>query len=210
MLSHFSHVWLRNSMDCTCQAPLSMGLSRQEYWSELPFPPPGDLPGSGIEPGLLHCRQIVDHSEPPGKPFSTFQLSCCCFRGWPFVAAGCVQPAALHWPQLSSSQLQPSLGDLQQQPRPEPVTWGLCAFLPPWRWLTASDWVIWEIQRPTPCVRDGNEWLYDSASPRSLAHLPSGDQAEARLSPNLHLCLASLPILFYFYTVPLVSWDPFP
>ena len=31
------------------QAPLSMGFSRQEYWSELPFPPPGDLPDSGIE-----------------------------------------------------------------------------------------------------------------------------------------------------------------
>ena len=33
-----------------CQALLSMGFSRQEYWSGLPFPPPGDLPNSGIEP----------------------------------------------------------------------------------------------------------------------------------------------------------------
>ena len=33
------------------QAPLSMGLSRQEYWSELPCPPPGDLPNLGTEPG---------------------------------------------------------------------------------------------------------------------------------------------------------------
>ena len=33
------------------QAPLSMGLSRQEYWSELPCPPPGDLPNLGSEPG---------------------------------------------------------------------------------------------------------------------------------------------------------------
>ena len=32
------------------QAPLSMGFSRQEYWSELPFPFPGDLPDPGIEP----------------------------------------------------------------------------------------------------------------------------------------------------------------
>ena len=32
-----------------CQAPLSMGFSRQEYWSGLPFPSPGDLPYSGIE-----------------------------------------------------------------------------------------------------------------------------------------------------------------
>ena len=34
----------------TRQAPLSMGLSRQEYWGGLPFPPPEDLPDSGIEP----------------------------------------------------------------------------------------------------------------------------------------------------------------
>ena len=37
------------------QAPLSMGFSRQEYWSVLPFPSPGDLPDLGIEPvSLLH------------------------------------------------------------------------------------------------------------------------------------------------------------
>ena len=33
-----------------CQAPLSMGFSRQEYWSGLPFPSPGDLPDPGMEP----------------------------------------------------------------------------------------------------------------------------------------------------------------
>ena len=33
-----------------CQAPLSMGFSRQEYWSGLPFPSPGDLPDPGIKP----------------------------------------------------------------------------------------------------------------------------------------------------------------
>ena len=36
------------------QAPLSMGLSKQEYWSGLPCPPPGDLPNPGIEPVSLH------------------------------------------------------------------------------------------------------------------------------------------------------------
>ena len=35
------------------QAPVSMGFSRQEYWSGLPCPPPGDLPNPGIEPGSL-------------------------------------------------------------------------------------------------------------------------------------------------------------
>ena len=39
-------------MDCVaCQAPLSMGFSRQVYWSGLLFPSPGDLPKPGIEPG---------------------------------------------------------------------------------------------------------------------------------------------------------------
>ena len=37
-------------MTAACQAPLSMGFPRQEYWSELPFPPPGDLPNPGMEP----------------------------------------------------------------------------------------------------------------------------------------------------------------
>ena len=36
-----------------CQAPLPMGFSRQEYWSGLPCPPPGDLPNPGIEPASL-------------------------------------------------------------------------------------------------------------------------------------------------------------
>ena len=43
----------------TFQVPLPMGFSRQEYWSGLPFPSPGDLPDPGIEPGLLHCRKIL-------------------------------------------------------------------------------------------------------------------------------------------------------
>ena len=41
------------------QASLSMGFSRQEYWSGLPFPSPGDLPDTGIKQGLLHCRQML-------------------------------------------------------------------------------------------------------------------------------------------------------
>ena len=42
-------------------APLSMGLSRQEYWSGLPCLPPGDLPDQELNPRLLHCRQILYH-----------------------------------------------------------------------------------------------------------------------------------------------------
>ena len=41
------------------QAPLPMGFSRQEYWSELPFPSPGDLPNPGIEPKSPHYSRIL-------------------------------------------------------------------------------------------------------------------------------------------------------
>ena len=48
------------------QAPLSMGFSRQEYWSELPFPSPGDLPNPGIKPGSPALQADTLPSEPPG------------------------------------------------------------------------------------------------------------------------------------------------
>ena len=41
------------------QAPLSMGFSRQEYWSGLPFPPPGNFLKSGIEPESLMCPALA-------------------------------------------------------------------------------------------------------------------------------------------------------
>ena len=51
MLSYFSHIQLFVTPWIVAhQAPLSMGLSRQEYWSRLPFPPPVDLPNPKIEP----------------------------------------------------------------------------------------------------------------------------------------------------------------
>ena len=50
MLSCFSHVQLWILWAVACQGPLSTGFSRQEYWSGLPCPPPGDLPNPGIKP----------------------------------------------------------------------------------------------------------------------------------------------------------------
>ena len=53
-----------------CQAPLSMGFSRQESWSGLPFPPPGDLPNPGVEPHLLcllHWQAGSLPLAPPGR-----------------------------------------------------------------------------------------------------------------------------------------------
>ena len=50
------------------QAPLSMGFSRQEYWSGLPFPSPRDLPKPGIKPRSLALQADVLTSKPAGKP----------------------------------------------------------------------------------------------------------------------------------------------
>ena len=49
------------------QAPPSMGFSRQEFWSGLPFPSSGDLPNSGIEPGSPTFQGDALTSETPGK-----------------------------------------------------------------------------------------------------------------------------------------------
>ena len=69
VLSCFSHVWLLATVWTVAhQASLSMGFSRQDYWSELPFPSPGDLPDPGIEPVSLALQADSLLSEPPGKP----------------------------------------------------------------------------------------------------------------------------------------------
>ena len=60
-------------MDCTCQPTLSMEFSRQKYCSGLPFPPPGDLPNSGLNPSLLHVLHWQADSLPLchlGSPYT--------------------------------------------------------------------------------------------------------------------------------------------
>ena len=56
------------------QAPLSMEFPRQEYWSGLPFPSPGDLPDPGIKPVSLALTGIFFTTEPPEKPFDTWMF----------------------------------------------------------------------------------------------------------------------------------------
>ena len=62
------------------QAPLFMGFPRQEYWSELPFPSPGDLPDPGIKPMCAALSGGLFNTEPQGRPLedskSTFSLHC--------------------------------------------------------------------------------------------------------------------------------------
>ena len=63
------------------QAPLSMGFSKQECWSGLPFPSPGDLPDPGIEPRSPALQAGALPSELPGKPQTSHSHLFCPFYG---------------------------------------------------------------------------------------------------------------------------------
>ena len=74
---------LCDAMDCNSPLPqalsvaLSMGFSRQEYWSELPCPPPGDLPDPVIKPASLMSLALAGRfftTEPPGKSNHLYTL----------------------------------------------------------------------------------------------------------------------------------------
>ena len=63
-------VWLFATLwTVAYQAPPSMGFSRQEYWSGLPFPSAGDLSNTGIEPASPTLAGRFFTTEPPGKPY---------------------------------------------------------------------------------------------------------------------------------------------
>ena len=67
VLSHLVASDSATPWTAACQAPLFMGFSRQEYWSGLPCPSPGDLPNPGIKPESPALREDSLLSEPPGK-----------------------------------------------------------------------------------------------------------------------------------------------
>ena len=72
LLSRFSHVRLcATPYMAVYQAPLSLGFSRQERWSGLPFPSPGDLPKPEIKPRSPALQVDSLLAEPPGKPKNT-------------------------------------------------------------------------------------------------------------------------------------------
>ena len=68
VLSHFGHIWLCNLVDCSPPDSSVHGIYRQEYWSGLPYPPPGDRLDPGIEPtapALQADSSLLSH---PGSP----------------------------------------------------------------------------------------------------------------------------------------------
>ena len=89
------------------QAPLSMGFTRQEDWSGLPFPSPGDLPDPGIEPGspALQADSLPRHLESPvlvyivsALTYSIYNISLsiyCQFFVFVFLASDCIPASDL-------------------------------------------------------------------------------------------------------------------
>ena len=70
MATYFSTLTWRTPWIVACQASLSVGFSRQEYWSGLPFPPPGALPDPGIKPASPASSELAGRvftTVPPGK-----------------------------------------------------------------------------------------------------------------------------------------------
>ena len=63
---------LCDPMDCSLPGSFIHGISRQEYWSGLPFPSPGDLPNPGIELRSPALQADTLPSEPPGKPIYNY------------------------------------------------------------------------------------------------------------------------------------------
>ena len=81
MPSHFSHIRLfATQWTVACQAPLSVGFSRQEYWSGLPYPPSGDLLNPGTEPASLMSPALAGglfNTSATWDAFLFFQASPC-------------------------------------------------------------------------------------------------------------------------------------
>ena len=78
-----------------CQAPQFMGFSRQEHWSGLPCPPPGDLPNPGIEPGSPESGVLTGGlftAEPPGKPLGKLGI---CSNNYKVVILHCNRASLL-------------------------------------------------------------------------------------------------------------------
>ena len=97
------------------QAPLSIGFSRQEYWSGLPCPPPGDIPNPGIEPRspTLQAESLL--SETPGKPKNTTVGSLSLLQEiFLTEESNPLLLCLLHWPADSLPLAPPAMGSLKE------------------------------------------------------------------------------------------------
>ena len=94
-----SRVWLfATSYTVACQAPLFMGFSRQDYWSELPFPSPGHLLNPGIEPAFPTLASGFFSTELPGKPGRDVLSKTSRATSWGHSMVNMPAWPSKHWP----------------------------------------------------------------------------------------------------------------
>ena len=109
VLSCFSHIRLFATLRTgACQAPLSMGFSRQEYWIGLSCPTPGDLPDPGIEPMSLTSPTLVGRFFTTSAAWEIPSLFIYFWLCWVFVAVWAFSSYG-EWRPLSSCGTQRSL-----------------------------------------------------------------------------------------------------
>ena len=90
-MKSLSRVWLFvTPWTVAYQVSLSMGFSRREHWSGLPFPSPGDLRIQGLNPGLPHCRQMLYHLSHQGSLIGLWTSE-------PVKLLSCVRLFAIPW-----------------------------------------------------------------------------------------------------------------
>ena len=82
------HVRFCNPLDCSLPSSSVCGFSRQEYWSGLPFPPPGDLPNPGIELESPALAGGFLTTKPPGKPLRCSVVASNWHLEWPGKSGG--------------------------------------------------------------------------------------------------------------------------
>ena len=111
VFSRFSCIWFFATLwTVACQAPLPMGFSRQELWSGLPCPPPGDLPDPGIELTYLMSPALAGSFFTPISPWeakgtiSSVQFSCSVVSDslWPHESQHARPPCASPTPGVHS------------------------------------------------------------------------------------------------------------
>ena len=120
---------LSDSRTIARQAPLSMGFSRQEYWSGLPCPPPGGLPHPGMEPRSPALQADSSPSEPPATlPGLTRESAISCrsarqLRHWGLAGCGlgCLGLVSLSCPSRLAWAGTPGEGFPAKPERPSPM-----------------------------------------------------------------------------------------
>ena len=104
VLSRFSHFWLGATLwTAACQASLSTGFSRQEYWSGCPCPSPGHIPNPGVKPMSLSSSALA--AAAAAKSLQLCPTLCDPIDGSPpgFPAPGILQARTLDWVAISFS-----------------------------------------------------------------------------------------------------------